>query len=710
MHEEQFPVFKDGQTLTHHELNDLRGYLDAQDHVLGRLIGFGISCGLDGEILNNQLVISPGLAIDQRGRPLMLDAAATISLPQQADASFDFLSGEGGFTPVLVAEDEDMDAPECDEEGCIGHASLRIRKATIRIGLGQIAQSSFSVSNTALAGVNPIVVAKSSTASNTGTAMVSALKRALEHRLSKSDLAQLDDAIISPSQDLPGIQAWKAAFLNRVFFATIDLLRCETLTQAACMRATETPGVAIGLLTVDGGPKWSCSPRHGFEPPVGLGTGLLGGDCEDGCGLLTARVRAMISTFSLPEVPAPDEGPKEPGRKPKICGPRLKSELREYAYTILSHADCIHLEVPPHYTIDPEKYVRVQPFPPPWEEPIDPLEVYELNHDILRVGTVMTATTLGQDVLDAEANIRSAILDRMGDTYPVAVMTVTPAERQRLAGYQPALEASLSDQIVLVSDTMGKVVEVGLVSVSETLNTIAPTVEAVKTEAHDATVAADDAAGLARAAVNDIAEVRTLSTELAGAVFGAGDGIGLLGTIDEMSSRLDTFAAGGPASVDYVHRAILESERSLDQQMATAAQEINDAVAVANANFRAEMTQRLDKAESRVDTVIFTYGKPPTKGLDVGSEYANAFRALQEVVRDTAGDDLSPEVAKSLHDSELAVARIDVSASMGERVEPEALLSAIEGLSGALKASGVQENQLKDVTTAVRNIRTGLKR
>src|SRR3954452_16138043 len=122
----EYPVYEPGQTLTAHELNTTTAFLMARDQLLGRLIGFGINAGLGGSVTGLTLTISPGLAIDQLGRPVLLPMAQDINLPPTSvTPSYDFInSAVDGFS-VVIETDEDVAAPlPCGEAGCGGHPEV----------------------------------------------------------------------------------------------------------------------------------------------------------------------------------------------------------------------------------------------------------------------------------------------------------------------------------------------------------------------------------------------------------------------------------------------------------------------------------------------------------------------------------------------------------------------------------------------------------
>ena len=104
----------------------LRVFGQDRDRLVGQMVGFGVNCGLAGTVSGTTLTISPGLAVDQTGEPLVLATAPDpIPLPPATvTPSFDFIAtGPGGFSVVLEATETVEAAPDCGEADCSGHAS-----------------------------------------------------------------------------------------------------------------------------------------------------------------------------------------------------------------------------------------------------------------------------------------------------------------------------------------------------------------------------------------------------------------------------------------------------------------------------------------------------------------------------------------------------------------------------------------------------------
>src|SRR5688500_9293142 len=162
----QFPVFVEGQTLTDDDLNGLRDSLEDIDQRIGRAIGFGINCGLNGSIAANNLSIETGIAIDQLGQVLELDAPFEVSLAPTAspDAAPAFVdAAQEGFTPVLMLSTTDVEAPHCNEAGCEGHAKQRELASSVAVFKGRLRDAIVDFGDETLLEQDPVTVRKTGT-------------------------------------------------------------------------------------------------------------------------------------------------------------------------------------------------------------------------------------------------------------------------------------------------------------------------------------------------------------------------------------------------------------------------------------------------------------------------------------------------------------------------------------------------------------------
>jgi hypothetical protein len=540
----RYPVFESGQTLTKDDLNQVRDFLDGQDRLLGRLIGFGITCGLSGSLSGATLTITTGQGIDQAGRGLVLDTAAAIPVGAAAAATFDFIDpGAGGVTPVLVVEEELEPAPECDETGCEGHAATRVRRARVLLATGRLVTGKADFATEPLLALDPLTV-------TTGSAVQGAftgLRKAIIDRLAEAGVvlsaagkARLTGLDIGAG-DLPAVRIYRAAFLNQVFFAVLDLLRCRALSAAPCLREAAQPGIALGWLhTVAGQPAWDCAYRHDYEPPTGLVLALFGGGCDDPSELYRNRLEAILASYQEPAAPAPADPPKDtptPGDF-HICGKAGKVKANRDMYYYPTASNCYKLYVPPK-TINPkwkDLYKGVGPddrrpwlHGGGWTDPVELSVLYDTDlPDFAEAGELSLHPAFGTLGEATKAVLVQVIKDR-GVTPDVRVKT--QAEAAAITGFTPQTSVSAGDTIVLVTDVAGKtgkVITTGHIPNQQVLKNAGPVV------GHAAEVS-NAAAGKADTALD---KASALEETVLGRFVELDDKVGLIAT--DAHNALDT--------------------------------------------------------------------------------------------------------------------------------------------------------------------------
>ena len=76
-----YPEFVPGQAVTHDELNDIRLRAESRADVLGRSIGFGVACGLRGQVTAAGLFsLTVGWGFNSEGHVLALSETHEIIL------------------------------------------------------------------------------------------------------------------------------------------------------------------------------------------------------------------------------------------------------------------------------------------------------------------------------------------------------------------------------------------------------------------------------------------------------------------------------------------------------------------------------------------------------------------------------------------------------------------------------------------------------
>jgi hypothetical protein len=491
MSDNQYPVFEPGQTLTADDLNELRAFLHQRDRLVGRVIGFGVNCGLGGVVSGTTLTIRPGLAVDQPGEPLVLRAERTIALPPTPETvSYDFIAtNPGGFSVVLEATDTVEPAPECGEVNCAGHAEQHTRDVAVRVVAGRVTGTRMDFATEPLLTVEPIRLALDSTPTNS----YPALRDAIATRLTNGTSPLVSPALIAKLQgtsiastDSAGIRGYKCGWLNMVLFATLDLLRTEAQLRLTCDRSTMRPGVVLGWVReVSSTWVFDCAFRHAWEPPRGFTETFLGGTCTDPAGAFRDELEALLAGFAPPD-PVPVGDPKPPTECPhgwirvgNICRPVIFPPQ----------------EVPETWH---EKW-RIDPIDPIWDPPREtwrkPDLVYErLPVDVLGEKEFDLTDYLGH----AGDDVKTVLSDFIQDQGAIADVKVVPtAEAAALEGYSPAGGFAPSDSVVLGVDSSGVVVSTGRVPAVQNVRTVGSALPAAIGAAAEAQAAATELRTLA---------------------------------------------------------------------------------------------------------------------------------------------------------------------------------------------------------------------
>ena len=491
MSDNQYPVFVDGQTLTEAELNDLRAFLHQRDRLVGRMVGFGVNAGLAGVVTSGTtLTVSPGLAVDQTGEPLVLDTSRAIPLPPAAESvAYDFVSAApGGFSVVLESADTIEPSPACGESGCAGHAELHTRSVALRVVAGRVTGTRMDFAAESLLTVEPIRLSLDTTPTNSYTA----LRNAIATRLTNGTAPLVDPALIAKLQatsiatgDTAGIRGYKCGWLNMVLFATLDLLRVRALLSLTSERTTTRAGVVLGWVhEVSGTWVFDCAWRHAWEPPRGFTEAFLGGTCSDPAGAFRDELEALLAGYAPPD-PAPVGDPKPPIACP-VGSIRVGDK-------------CIKIKFPPKEIPETwhDKWI-FDPREPIWYPPIetwkDPDIVYERQPvDVLGEKEFPLTDYLGHQGLDVK-EVLGGFISEQGAIADVRVMAA--GEVQTLEGYAPAGGFAASDSVVLGVDASGVVVSTGRVPTVQNVRTVGSALPAAVGAANEAMAAATELRGL----------------------------------------------------------------------------------------------------------------------------------------------------------------------------------------------------------------------
>lgn len=729
MAETCYPVFQEGQTLTRDDLNRLRAFLDDRTRTLGRAVGFGINCGLDGEIDGATLRIGPGLALDQNGEVLALEDEAPIALPPAPAATgFEFVSGTDGFTPVLVASETEIPAPDCDEEGCEAHAGVLCRTAAVVVVRGRLTGTGDFASEPLL-GETPLRIRRTNSVDGSFVGLRDAIRTRMRDVLSDSASAKLASLAIE-NDDLPAIKAFKAAFLNQLLFAALDYLRCASLMDAARLRETATPGVALGWLHQVGGAwRWECEHRHGWEPPAGLSLALVGGDCADPCQFYIDRLEGLILTFEVPPAPKPSDPPKDGGTKEEDYNICEAFERRHGAVYLLQLEACgLHVYAP---ELLPENWdeIFIDKGDPPWDggftDPVDPWVIYAIDEpELKRGGTLIDlAASFGARAEGAAGALRS-IVEKSGVTPDVRVVKTTQLDD--LQDFKAAGVVSPSDTIVLIQDGVGKVVGTGHVPAAVGLRNVGTSVGVARDVLGRTEVLEGQVRSQETAVVNLAGEVVKVAETQGGLVQWRGETTQLLANLDKSIEHegervLSAYQATvGPMldgalteAVATVRTDLVETARSeikvstggLTERMAALESKVEDG---RRETLRAG--ERIDQMLSARAVGLTT--ETTQRNIELNRSLVEVLGTTRRTIELTASGRSAPLVKAELARADDAFARLEGQARAGSLLvadEGAALSTVVESMVAALGAAGAPAPELNRLRESAKGLQERLR-
>lgn len=489
MHAWQFryPEFKEGQVLSHNDLNLLRDFLYSRTTAQARLlIGFGAGCGLRGTVAGGTLQISPGVALGQGGRELVLEAQRSTTISSLATTTlvtYPGVTGTDGYTAILREADAvEAAGGECDEDGCTTHTEIHTLAAEIvwargRLGLtGPLAHPVFELT--------ALVPAATATQFN---ALRDALATHLTGILDAATLGILRGYSLESGAAAAGRNLIRIGIVNEVLYTTWEYFRCQAQIAASCLGVAADdplhagrPGVVLGWLH-QVGTAWTFDHRyrHDFQLSRTLYAAFAGGAVD--CAQHLDHMRVLLQQVEVPAPPTgggttpPDEDDIDICRAIDWyhgrCGPWWNKDLHErFRYEV--------------FVIDPLKQRRpIPPEDPDWGTRV----INEITDaDFLNVGLVRMQQFVNTNGEAAKTNL-SAAINALGIEAKVEVRPV--AELSTMADFQPGLVVSAGDQIVLGVNGSGAVVSFGSVPPQQGLANVA----AVPAIAADAKQAAQQA-------------------------------------------------------------------------------------------------------------------------------------------------------------------------------------------------------------------------
>ncbi|MDI6911049.1 hypothetical protein [Nocardioides sp.] len=688
----QYPVYTAGQTLTAADLNDERDHLVGRDRLLGRTVGFGVAAGLEGTVngAGDRLTIAPGLAIDQRGEAIMLTAAQSAAIgvipleptPTPGAPTFDFIeSDRSGYSVVLVAHVDPGPAQHnCTAQGCEGHARVDMLRADLVVVRGRLRVDTTDFSEEELlTDCAPLTFASTGAVMGGFVSLRTKIVQRVGSSLSAAALAKLQDINLAGT-DLLGVQQYKAAFLNEVYVAALDLLRFRTLMSATVLRTAAEPGVVLGWLDHSGGSwVWQCRYRHHWEPPTGLTQALFGGSCQHPDQLLVDRLENLVMSFNPPLTPAPAD--------PPVTFDPDKVHLCRYR-------ECMIHQYPGKRLREnwAERYAR-----PGYQDRIDPLwdpdpnefllNSYEdLYPDIAGSGHIEMSGFFGTPADQVKTAV-DGVIKKVGIEPHTEVLTLDQAKG--IPGLVFASGAGPDDQTYLVKDDQNKLIGVGVVPAAlaiQQVGTNLPVAQQQAKAAFAATTTFESRLGEFAVTLDTldkgVIENRQVYAEL------KNEQTLLVQQVEEMPSvfqgqveaQVVTLLANNQASVvNHVDGLMRETFAEVNQKLDTAKEDI-----------------------SRLFGQVGQVGKSGYPGVrvrpEVGSGTVDVLRNVRAALTKAAGDEavIAPQLAAiddGLHRMEVTIA------AGGNALEenPAALTSVLTSITSALGTAGATASQLKAI-------------
>jgi hypothetical protein len=322
------------------------------------------------------------------------------------------------------------------------------------------------------------------------------LRNAIATRLTNGTDPLVAPALIAKLQgtsigsgDPVATKGYKCGWLNMVYFATLDLLRVETLLKLGCDRTTSRPGVVLGWVRQVGS-VWvfDCAYRHAWEPPRGLTEAFFGGTCNDPASRYRDDLEALLAGYA-PPAPPPSGGGSGPVVV-QVC-PDGSPVVRGVCWNIVYPPK----KIPDNWR---EKF-KVDKLAPIWNPPNSTWdkasEIYEIDEvNFFNDGVISTVPFVGLSG-DAVKGALEAYI-KLNQGVPDVNVVTFGQEPKTGAGYLPAGGFSPSDSLFISVDSQKTVVATGRVpAVRNTRNVGNQLPTAVKAAA-DAKAAADELRGV----------------------------------------------------------------------------------------------------------------------------------------------------------------------------------------------------------------------
>jgi hypothetical protein len=513
-----YPLFKEGQVLTHNDLNLLRDFLYGKWVFHNRaLFGFGVGCGLDGRATAQDVTIETGFALAQSGRSLELAQEVTfkwadvdgLAVGNPGDFGVDFVNAQAaGYTAVLVPNDTETPASQdCTPGSCAAHTDDWCEGAQVVVVRGRLKAEAY-LSSPAFK-LQPLEPPPPQTTDlTTFKAAFKQLRDALvellkTYGIEKPTLDLLTKLEIRDKE--PGINLMKLGIVNEVLYTVWEYERCRSYDEGDCYVPLGKPAVALGWLDPST-QVWDCRSRHHFRLSTALYRAMRGYRCEDLCAEYLDHIRVIVQNFEIPKPPPPNDPPDKNPPHVTLC------DLKEmYIGKCHWSGKKDFTRGQKFVTVDPARKLPKKPAPgdpvefraPAGEQPWDVATNFG-NFDPTGSGIVHLTEYIGYDGEASRAAVQKGV--------PGEVHVLKNEELGGVEGIESALVGAGSDQIYFGVDDRGAVVSTAVVATAQTLQgvpAIGATAADAKTNANQAVQEAGKATQVAQTAAQDALTAKT---------------------------------------------------------------------------------------------------------------------------------------------------------------------------------------------------------
>lgn len=680
-----YPEFKEGQVLTHNDLNRLRDFLYSRILFLGGgMVGFGIGCGLTPILEGEKVLRVPtGFALAQGGRELMLEQEFSddiTTLPTRKNLpTYPFLDAKaGGFTPVLRATDTTEAAGgECDEAGCRTHTDLVCQGAEVVFAPGKLKLA---------APLTNAIFTKSPV--NTPTkidTLKKALLEALKPYLDGATLLLLED--IAPD-GTAGTDLMKMGLVNEVLYTTWEYFRCLSYGDADCYGPSGDAAVALGWLEKTG-TTWSLDTRyrHDFRLSAALFSAL---NVRAGyCDRYLDHIRVLLQTFEVPTVP-----PSNPPDPPEVEVCSISDYFLGRCAWWLKEAVEVPVRKPGTILIDPTHDVPdfIDPLWDPVPELLGPETQWTWatgfgTFDPTNAGLLPTSRLLGTNGVKAKNVVETAI-GKTGITPQVQVKT--QEDFGKVPGLQPALVISASDTIYLGVNPGGAVVAAGSVPTSKSLQGV-PAIQGVVAEAGQK---ASDAKGIAESVQGKFNQLEL--------------NFGKLG--EQFEKVLDYQTKAPPITVLQQAGGLVQTFTTYHADLQNVQNTLNTLTGKINL-----LEGKVTVQEKVVTTSVGLQGGPEVveKTKATNQLVVNTLDAFADAVRAAAPEDRVEAVEEVLEEAETSFGILRDSLTVGAPLtmaQPQALTDVLDAAKTALESTGLKATsaEMKDLSQSLEGLKESM--